>query len=375
MDTIYRNARRVLILLENLDIESDTEQSVKTLIGIPHESENVTSEGMYISQAANTGETAEPFTDRTEARALDFLIRVFDDCRWFKRAWCCQEYQLNAERTFILVGHEYDGISLPSQFFVSLEDIFVKAFGDDHELYSYPTFLSELSCSYYEDIISIALNASGLLLSFNKNITSLSHCQFVLALILLSTGNASVLESIGLLPYELPTTSHQGALYWHVGEDCQPMDSRNLARLSSNSTISHICPESLTLDLFFLDSPLTRPTKDSIDVATARPRVSVVYTRALSKWGKLEVETLAAGLDIGIARTTQIIRNNINEISVYRKLLGRRSLDMTIDPITTAEDLMFIKLRNLNKVGETTPLVIHLNDEGSHLRYCLYLLG
>jgi hypothetical protein len=181
MDTIYRNVIQVLILLEDLDIRPDVERSLNLLTSTPTEPENITSEMMYVSPTAFAENFSTCFAQGTTMNLFDFSAEVFD-CRWFTRAWCCQEYQLNAKRLFIFVGHKYPCLALASQFFMDFQSKSVQASGDAHDLYILPRFqmfsfgiglndpdeisqlnlsllfveLENLSCFYFRDIVSIA---------------------------------------------------------------------------------------------------------------------------------------------------------------------------------------------------------------------------
>jgi hypothetical protein len=120
MDTLCRNASRVLMLLEDLDIAPDVEQSLRLLASTPSEPENVSREHIYLSEDALAENFSTCFAQGATTSLFDFSEQVFENCRWFKRAWCRHEYQLNINRMFCFVGHKYPGLSFDGTFFHDL---------------------------------------------------------------------------------------------------------------------------------------------------------------------------------------------------------------------------------------------------------------
>lgn len=404
MDTIYRNASRVLILLEDFDIGSDVEETLNLLAGTPNEPGNITGERIYVSRTAFAENFSTFFVQDVMETLYAFIEKVFDNCRWFERAWCHQEYQLNAGRLFIFVGHTHSCIALPSQFFMDFEAESVEAGGDEnHDLYLHPQFqtftsgiglnnpdeisqlnlpllfveLSELSCSYFRDIVSIALNTSGLFLSFNADIKDRSDCQFILGLILLSTGYSMVLDSIGLPLYKWPAPSHQGVMRWPLGGDFRFFaNDLGLARLFPSPRFGHIRRDSMALDVFFLHCWPRAPTKGSLGIAEAW----WTTLKAPPMLTDVGVATLGTALDVGLSWMLQNIRNFDEKTPLRRRRTERNSMGGTNDLLAKVDtvrpyvvrkaddmkevaNLIWDLLYSFRNIERTFPLIAGLNDE------------
>jgi hypothetical protein len=133
---------------------------------------------------------------------------------------------------FILVGHKTSCVALSTIFLelrAHMEEIGTFNYLDNHILDSFRFGIGSrtpeqtnkgailelfcktegLSCSYLKDIVSIALNTSGIRLRFSSNIDTQRECRFVLTLIALAAGDSFVLGSKGRLMYQLSTPGHQ----------------------------------------------------------------------------------------------------------------------------------------------------------------------
>lgn len=238
MDTIYRNASRILILLEDLDIKPDMEQVLELMARSPSEPENDADRDRQ-RRSAFEENYAECVARGLTKSLFSFAKMVFTRCRWFQRAWCFHEYQLSAERTFVFVGHNRSCISLEQWFFYALfrettapkdyevPDIFMHLVfarftdgiglnhPDEIEQHNLPLLFVELDsllCFLLKDLISIALNTSGTFLGFDHDVASKADCQFVLGLILLAAGYPTALDLIGPCLHKRPAPCHQGVL-------------------------------------------------------------------------------------------------------------------------------------------------------------------
>ncbi|KAH8758151.1 heterokaryon incompatibility protein-domain-containing protein [Hyaloscypha finlandica] len=400
MDTIYRNASRVLILLEDLDISPDVERSLHLLASTPTELENITSEGMYVSRTAFAENFSTCFAQGTTTNLFNFSADVFN-CRWFTRAWCCQEYQLNAERIFIYVGCKYRCVALNSRFFMDFHYESAQASGETHDLYTHPEFqkfsfgiglnepdeitqfslfllfveLEELSCFYLRDLVSITLNMSGLFLSFNKDITCRSDCQFILALILLSAGDPMVLDSVGPPIYKLSAPGHQGVIRWPIGDDFRYWTLPR-HRLNSNPGFGPIRQDSMTLDVFFLRSQPRIPGKESIEVANACWAASQTPRSDFTDVG---VATLASALDLGLSWVAQNVHDFLKEMKTLKETSRESSMDSTDGSLFSAnatgpeviqeadhmKNMIQGLLVHFRHVERNIPFVTHLNKEGT----------
>jgi hypothetical protein len=171
MDTIYRNASKVLILLEDFDINPDAERSLQLLATNPLVPESTSSNRMHLSGLV-LPENVSSWCSQGITQHLYQFIEFFFRCIWFTRAWCNQEYQLNAHRTYLFVGHINDhylsSVCGHPGFLTFGSGVGTNNSGDISRLYLALLFveLERLGCSHLRDIISIALNTSGIFLSF-----------------------------------------------------------------------------------------------------------------------------------------------------------------------------------------------------------------
>jgi hypothetical protein len=152
-------------------------------------------------------------------------------------------------------------------------------------------FLFQRHCFY-------RLNTSGLFLNFNKDITTRSDCQFILALILLAAGDPMVLDSVGPPLRKWPAPSHQGIMRWPMSDNFRYWDNFGLARVSPNPKIRHIRQDSMTLDVFFLHSQPGIPGKEFTELADAW---WAELLRLRSEFADVGVATLATALDVGLS--------------------------------------------------------------------------
>ncbi|KAH7074975.1 heterokaryon incompatibility protein-domain-containing protein [Paraphoma chrysanthemicola] len=425
MDTIYRNALRVLILLEDFDIDVEVERSLNLLADSPAEPENITTEKIYITPTAFSENYSTCFTHGSTASLVQFSVDLFDTCRWFSRAWCCQEYQLNKERIFLFVGHKSPCLALDSTFFTNFHAQYSQtdtasgldgldlhpgfqmfSFGigvnhpDEFNQFILPSLfveLERLQCLHLRDIISIVLNTTGIFLSFDKDVASRAQCQFILGLILLSVGCPMVLDSIGPPLYKWPMPSYQGIIRWPVDDDFRyHADDWGVARLTSSSNFGYIRHDSIALDLFIFKPHPKSPASASIQVATLLWKASILSMRNVG------IETLAAAVEIGLswmARTTRDVLEWTSKgqlakraelVKVWKILAGDeiwqperrielvKSVEMlagtetkapdetpAVGNIEDVQDVVLSLLEHLRYVKRTAPMIVSLNKEST----------
>ena len=396
MDTIYRNAFYVLVLLEDLDVSLDVEQALDLLASTPGEPEKIDTDFIYLS----TSELEEKFPRCYSLGVIEPLFGFLDkvlDCRWFGRAWCCQEYQLNDIRAFVFVGRKYPCIAMPYRFFSVFRDALssvqvnlfkrVKSlrletftFGigrnapeqtKELEMFQLFTELERLSCLLFQDIVSIALNTSGLFLSFNMEIKTKAQCQFILALVLLCAGNARVLDTVGPPIYKRRSPSYQGVMRWPTDSDYQRLFLPVRNHLSAGPMMRHVCMESLTLDLFCLHSQPRISRNES--------SATVKALRTGSHWlppicDDDGIQALATVLDIDLS---WMVLGEEGHEPVFRKLLdygtrplvdedtSRRKVTKLADRIKDKEDLLLYLDIYFLYLERTIPFTMYLDKEGT----------
>lgn len=204
------------------------------------------------------------------------------------------EYQLNANRTFVVAGHTIIGVAFESEFFMELQfqmdSILPGALTDalvngdiNSGPYLYGTGLrspeemasgnmfeaflniSRLDCSVLGDRISIALNIMGLRVSFHGSPVSEDECRWLLALIALCSGDASVLGCEGSSLVNLPDSIHQTWLRWPTidEQNFSTFESVIMPKFSLDSNIQAIGLDAITLDVLLPKACLELPSEDS----------------------------------------------------------------------------------------------------------------
>jgi hypothetical protein len=210
MDAIYRNASRVCILLEDVSLHSSEALALRKWFHV--DSIGQSARFTRYMHATDFGETAISPVSFFNA------FQKIHHSRWFRRAWCRQEHVLSWSADYYLVDSEgycqdYNVADLEAfeqQAFKSFENVLpisvrARRLHIEHglepmfarlpsELFEYFVRLNALECTYREDIVSIALNTSGIYLSYSKKSEVKCDTAFILAVIALGAGDVSVLE-------------------------------------------------------------------------------------------------------------------------------------------------------------------------------------
>ena len=255
MDLIYRSARKVVVLLEDVSISKAEEvllQEVRVLWNPQKEDLDVLAR---------------------------ILIRILS-ARWFRRAWCSHELQLSNDLVF-LIPAENNPVELSTDDAEELYSVTKNYIERDEDLgplmvdgvyRSYDFFtrsleqkvglrgrslicefsdIFQLACSIQSDILGIAINISGLQVYFTGQIRSPNECRWVLAMVALSAGDATVLGGADevLRVEDLPGTPSW--LNW-VNDSENIMTRVGYSKLQDPTCIKSIDQYQITLDLLDL---------------------------------------------------------------------------------------------------------------------------
>ena len=268
MDLIYKCARKVVAVLEDVWIS---------------EAEEVLLQGVRV-QWKPRNEDLNVLTR--------ILIRILS-ARWFRRAWCSHELQLSSDVVFLLPAKnnpvELSQDDVQELYFVTKDyreqDEELDALHLERAYLSFDLFartinrkigkfrgrslicefsdIDQLTCSSQTDILSIAINVSGLQLYFTGEIRSPNERRWVLAMVALSAGDANVL---GGTDEALRVEDRAGTPSWlnWVDELEDTMTSIGYSKMAEPMCIKSIDQYQITLDLLdFTNSKFRFPSKHS----------------------------------------------------------------------------------------------------------------
>ena len=256
MDLIYRSARKLVVLLEDVSIS---------------EAEEVLLQEVRVQW-------------KPQEQDLDVLARILIrilSARWFQRAWCSHELQLSNDVIFLLPANNNlvelstDDVeelySVTSNYLEQDEDLAPLMVGGIFRSYDFFTrtlerkigkvrgrsLISEfsdicqLACSVQSDILCIAINVSGLQVYFTGQIRSPNECRWVLAMVALSAGDATVLGGIDEV---LKVEDRPGTPSWlnWVDDLENTMTRVGYSKLQEPTCIKSIDQYQITLDLLDL---------------------------------------------------------------------------------------------------------------------------
>lgn len=272
MDSVYRSARLVAIVLEDVDLSPDEERLLKLLAS----GYATGSSSLLILEAVHIWKERNRVPVK-ELHACPSLIDKIFDCRWTGRAWCYHEYLLIQDHVLLLSGRggqcfvlqsrtvnfitsclkERDIIESAISHFGSKSTAFVHKGANVSQSDSTPFVriweACNRSCSYLKDLVSIGLNVADINLNFVGTVNSVDDCRWKLACAALCSGDASVLTS-EVTSLWLSRTGHRASwLQWPEYVQYTPSyPVLRLPRVTWNSTVASISFDGLTLDIFHL---------------------------------------------------------------------------------------------------------------------------
>lgn len=259
MDLVYKSARKVVAILEDVRIS---------------EAENILLQ--------NIGVKLEP-KDADLNAVTHILIRILS-ARWFRRAWCSHELQLSNDLVFLLpatptsvelspdgletlyfltsyhISQHKDLASMVQDVQISF-DLFTRTIDrKDKEacgrsLISEFSDIHELACSSQTDVLCIAMNIAGLQVYFTGHLRSRNECRWVLAMVALSAGDATVFDGVDeVLRVEDPVGTPSWLNWRDAVEDT--MTRVGYPKLRRPMCIKSIDQYQITLDLLEFTNPM-----------------------------------------------------------------------------------------------------------------------
>ena len=272
MDLLYKSARKVVVILEDVDIS----EAEKVLL------QNI--DGEWEPKMADLDALAQ------------VLIRILS-ARWFNRAWCSHELQLSNDLVFLIAAIPTPVIlspddletlnSVTSDHILLREDltalmvnnvfrsydIFIRAIDRKAEgsygrsLISEFSDIHRLACLYQTDVLCIAMNVAGFQIYFTGHLRSSNECRWVLAMVALSAGDATVLDGVEELLSVDDSVGTPSWLNW-TNELEKTMTMVGYSKLREPMCIKSIDQYQITLDLLeFTNSTLQHPSAYFYDLA------------------------------------------------------------------------------------------------------------
>ena len=277
MDLIYRSARMVVVLLEDVSI-SEAEEALLEEVRVEW---------------------------KPQKEDLDVLARIvlrILSARWFRRAWCSHELQLSNDVVFLLPAEnnpvELSTDDVEKLFYVTtyyieedevLGPLMVDGIFRNFELFTRSlereigrslisefSDLCQLACSVQSDILCIAINVSGLQVYFTGQIRSTNECRWILAMVAFSAGDATVLSGTDEV---LRVEDRPGTPSWlnWVNESVDTMTRVGYSKLQEPTCIKSIDQYQITLDLLdFSNSTFWFPSEKTYGRAASL--VSLILT-------------------------------------------------------------------------------------------------
>ncbi len=303
MDVIYRAARRLIVVLEDVQLtQEEQDMALKVEVIIRHVLIPGPKDILFDELRALVNLSSQEYTVTLN------LVQKLLSARWFRRAWCSQEIQVRpageeCRPIFLLFGSRREIVRFGRTLIYFL--ILYVAFNENRQSPMYPSsrrgpdtvshtpstmsvdyiaskggildddknkplfsLLSVLrrvfafDCSMIADRISINLNLKGISLFFTGQVTDEDESYWIMTALTLAGGDIAPLclrgpklrlsgRNMTLPSWTLPS--------WALA----PGRNETNLIVSDSSSITHVTPEYIELDLFLLDSTPRFPSKTS----------------------------------------------------------------------------------------------------------------
>ena len=340
MNVIYSSARLVVIVLEDVRISDHDADIVRACV----------TKGQWASNFRSA--TDQYIPPEGHMRPLATALIQILSARWFGRAFCSQEMQLANESIFLVptstgylelyryalewlhyITREYaqqneDLFNQISDVSMSY-DILTRA-GDNREQsdlhYSlslpYMSIFRDLlllGCSNIRDKLSIALNVLSLNLAYHGEVSDMNRCRWVLAMLALAAGDATVLSNQGDVIESGSMSSNMLFLQWPGDHDSISMLPEVHPRLLDDAQLIKVKDGEFCVDMLIFKkghAPL-RPTCDSSTKASLFLNACMLeHARALQSlnpiWTQLESATISTELNGYLCYCRDILASSLD---------------------------------------------------------------
>src|SRR6266480_72945 len=326
MDIIYRSARRMLILLEDVQLDAGEEKAAVTYEGFYNDMRRLIvdngiegaekDELLRNNVVARESELDEEVVQRLREDGRRFTKKLLT-ARWFSRAWGAHESRVLTqpikENNPLFLCFGADGRVLPFEFrFVHYNTL--RLFRAEISIYSLPLGdlndpnpvsirqlytrlqrlqsdpvesetslmqclegITSLGCLKKEDMVSIALNVARLPLFYSGHLNTCEDVIWVVALLTIASGDVLPLVTEGTKLRVLDDDGTKTIVLWVD----QPRALANEKRipLGDSSSITAVTKEYIELDiLLFTDLP-EMPSQESMEKASV-----LAKTHFLDAW-------------------------------------------------------------------------------------------
>lgn len=274
MDRIFKSARLVVIALEDIKINNDEAAVIEQLkASKPSLDRNKDEEGSFES------------VTRLNAATVWGLVAKIGSARWFERAWCAHEFHLCQNAIFVIprVGGTTITLSLGalerilicktnwssslqtdtetslqqySQLVLLLTSRFIHSggFTQSPPVMGICYQVQTLNATKLNDKISIALNLLGLGLYFDGDVKSHAHCRYLLSILAVAASDSVALCSTG------PRLGRTNYIRWPQLSDLVHLSDRYPRTFHGWGETIVFRPEGLTIDVYFLNDAVRRPS-------------------------------------------------------------------------------------------------------------------
>ena len=317
MDTIYKSARRMVILLEDVQLSRE-----ETTAGLAYaefyqtlcdEIKNRNLEGaersdfidQYFPSREKEYETSGKSDDIAAIKA--FAMNILDS-RWYSRAWCAHEsrvtpHQKTNNPLFLCFAHDGRVVSFefrfifylsiylddkyPSQvisavnqmqtindpnpttlvqFRYRIQRLFSQREPDDSAM-QHVVNIMRFGCFMKGDLMSIALNTSGIPLYFSGNVSTVEDVVWIFSLLVLATDDlVPLIFNGGKLRITDPDVPGGQIVSWTPMVDQGVVDNKMPEK--TPGAITAVTREYIELDLLVFKASPAQPTQESLEMAS-----------------------------------------------------------------------------------------------------------
>jgi hypothetical protein len=343
MDVIYRSARQMAILLEDVQLDAAEQMAAKTYAGFCEDMRQLIVknglQGEAKMELIRSNKYFKGFKDELDEGVAQKLwedsrrfVKKLLTARWFSRAWCAHECRIAvhpaAENTPIIFCFGAEGQVIPFEFrfityhahrlnvdeqstysisqprfndtdpfsiewlFLRIQKLNSKPVDIEISLMQYLEGIVNLDCSKKEDMVSIALNTALLPLIYRGHLNTCEEVIWVMALLTLASGDVQplVMEGTKLKGPEVNGT--RTIVSWVAKPQVLTIAGSNRIPHIDRRSIMAVTKEYIELDiLLFIDLP-KKPSQASMEKSSALTKAHSLeeLNHYLSIGGSAEVQ-------------------------------------------------------------------------------------